>query len=155
MRGKKNKQLSKWQICLYSKITTAVGLVLVVALIVVLYNNYKRGQVVYDEIQGYDDTIVTLERENQKMNEMIGYLKSAEYVDAQAKHKLGLKREGEVALVIPDTQVDKLRNTYVLGEQQKGTQVADSGAEVSESDQIAITDVPNYKLWWEYFFDNI
>lgn len=155
MRRKKNKQLSKWQICLYSKITTAVGLVLVVALSVVLYNNYKRGQVVYDEIQGYDETIVTLERENQKMNEMIGYLKSAEYVDAQAKHKLGLKREGEVALVIPDTQVDKLRNTYILGEQQDTTQVTDSAAEVQETEQIIVTDVPNYKLWWEYFFDNI
>lgn len=76
------------------------------------------------------EKVYTLEIKNKELKEELVQAQSAEYIEQQARDKLGLGRKGETAFIIPE---DKLK--LVLG--------------TSNSAQIRL---PNYLGWFKVFF---
>lgn len=78
------------------------------------------------------ETLYRLELENKKLKEKLEYIKSNEYIEEQARNKLGLGRKGETVVIIPN---DKLNQ--VLG--------------ASESAQKQVDSIPNWYGWLRLF----
>ena len=76
--------------------------------------------------------LVFMEQEIHDLENQINYYKTASYKEKEAREKLGYKAAGENVIALPiDTEEEKVVDT--------------SFAEVKAK-------VPNYRLWWEYFF---
>ncbi len=93
---------------------------------------YKTYQVKQD-VRSLEREIASVEGENQELLELIGYLKTPEYKERQARSVLNLQKPGEIAVALPggETQSPARENSKVSGEEN------------SES---------NWKKWWKYFF---
>lgn len=83
------------------------------------------------------DTVTTLEQDlqmkkydNEFLKQKLSYVKSNEFVEKQARDKLGLVKQGEFIVIGPGP-VQKQKNEPL--------QIQD--------------DTPNYKKWWKLFFD--
>jgi len=87
--------------------------------------NYK----VDSEVQDLQKEISNLERQNQEFNQLISYLKSENFIEQEAKLKLGLKKSGENLVVIP--QAETVNQTE----------------EENRNQQLS-----NPAKWWAYFF---
>jgi cell division protein FtsB len=94
-----------------------------------LYNNHQ----VELEIQRLQDKAHALEAEKLSIGELKEKLASQDFLEEEARLKLGLKKPGETAIVIPETAVHTV-----------GTQPVDSPLQ-SEAESSA-------KLWLKYFF---
>jgi cell division protein FtsL len=88
--------------------------------------NYK----VDYEVQDLQKEISNLERQNQEFSQLISYLKSENFIEQEAKLKLGLKKSGENLVVIP--------------------QIAET-SQVKEGENIN-QQLSNPAKWWVYFF---
>jgi len=118
-----------------SKLKTALITCLVAALLVSggfareLYNNHQ----VELEIQRLQDKAHALEAEKLSIGELKNRLASQDFLEEEARLKLGLKKPGETAIVIPET-----------AQHTVGIQPVDSALQ-SETESSA-------KLWLKYFF---
>lgn len=88
-----------------------------------------RNYQVEKEIEVMKDEIVSIEAQNEEFAQLIHYLKSDEFIEQEAKLKLGLKHEGEGVVVIPS-----------------------STTEAHAEGVAADTDESNPMKWWRYFF---
>ena len=84
-----------------------LGLLLLVGLAVSLFRSYQRGIRSRAAIEREKDKIEKLKSENAKLEEDLIRVKSAEYIEAQLRDKLGLAKTGEIVLVLPDAETLK------------------------------------------------
>ncbi|MFC1598799.1 septum formation initiator family protein [Patescibacteria group bacterium] len=89
--------------------------------------NYK----VDSEIGNLQDEINNLERQNQDLGQLIGYLKSDDFVEQEAKLKFGYKKTGETLVVIPNQEIEEFKTE-----------------DINISNELA-----NPIKWWAYFFN--
>lgn len=149
MKKYSKSKLSKWQKCLYSRVFTITGLIVITLLLSVLIKNFSKSRSILSEINGLDTQIEYLQGKNSEMTSLIDYYQSDDYVEIEAKRNLGLSREGEKSVIIPNEQVDKLRTNKLL---QKSS-AQDKHQEELTGEVVAMTE-SNYRLWWDYFFKN-
>ena len=75
------------------------------ALLVLLVTNFSRAwsqsQQINREIAGLQSELQKTEQKNVELTELISYLNSQAYIEEKARNDLGLKREGERVVVIP------------------------------------------------------
>lgn len=90
-----------------------------------------------DEVNAMENEVNTLEDENEALRQMLLYIKTPEFIELQAKHKLGLKRPEEEVIVITD-----------IGE--KG--IIGSLVEDLQDNEHAQEVASNPTHWWQYFF---
>ncbi|MBI2039620.1 septum formation initiator family protein [Candidatus Microgenomates bacterium] len=76
------------------------------------------------------DNLAQLQAQNRQLKEKLSQIQSEEFIEEQARNKLGLAKAGETVVIIPE---EKLKE--VLG--------------TSESAQIRL---PNWLGWWRLFF---
>jgi cell division protein DivIC len=85
-------------------------LLLVVALIITynligqIFQTLKSGE----RLKTATDTLITLENRNKQLKEQLKEAKSKEYIEREARDKLGLVREGETMVVIPDEKLNSV-----------------------------------------------
>lgn len=115
---------------LFSRLFILVGVVLLGFILVGIAKGAVKEYRVDQEIEALEKEITSLEKENTNFSQLITYLQSDAFVEQEAKRKLGLRREGEQVVVIP----------------QRGT--SGTGAENKTN------DVSNFVKWWQYFFGN-
>lgn len=72
-----------------------------------------------------------LQVKNQELKKMLSQAKSVDFLEQQARDKLGLSKEGETVFIIPQDKIDK-----VLGLSQK----------------IEELRLPNWQGWLKLFF---
>jgi cell division protein FtsB len=84
-----------------------------------------------DKLQSASQALFSLELKNKELKDKLSEVKSPEFVEKEARDKLGLAREGETVIIIPD---DKLKQ--VLGSTQKNVEAK----------------LPNWLGWWQLFF---
>ncbi len=118
----------------HSKLFILFGLCLFTLLGLGVGRNYLRKQQINKEIAALQGEISELEQGNQELSSLIGYLQTSNFIEQQAKTKLGLVREGESVVVV--TPPDKMGDTGGSGEE--GPRAAG--------------DLPNYERWWYYFW---
>jgi cell division protein FtsB len=84
-----------------------------------------------DKLQSASQTLFSLELKNKELKDKLSEVKSPEFVEKEARDKLGLARDGETVIIIPE---DKLKQ--VLGSTQKNIEAK----------------LPNWLGWWQLFF---
>ncbi|OGY41205.1 MAG: hypothetical protein A2Y82_02065 [Candidatus Buchananbacteria bacterium RBG_13_36_9] len=87
--------------------------------------NYK----VNSEIEQLKKEIVQLDKQNQEFGQLINYLNSDTFIEQEAKLKLGLKKEGENLVIIPEKELN-----------------------VEKKAAMQEQNLSNPARWWSYFF---
>jgi cell division protein FtsB len=68
--------------------------------------------------------------ENEELKKQLGYVKSTEFVEKEAREKLGMAKEGETTLILPENL----------------NQVIESREKETKQEQV-----PNWKKWAQFF----
>ncbi|MCX6740407.1 MAG: septum formation initiator family protein [Candidatus Parcubacteria bacterium] len=76
------------------------------------------------------DEIAHLNKQNRDFEELVKYLKTDTFIEQEAKLKLGLKKENENLVIIP--------NSEILA---------------SEENKVVEENKSNPEKWWAYFFN--
>lgn len=94
-----------------------------------VYSNYISNKGIIKQ----EEEITVLELELTDMQNKINYYQTNSYKEKQAREKLGYKAPGENIISLPIDQ-----------EKDKSEDKSYSEVEIR---------IPNYKYWWEYFFE--
>jgi cell division protein FtsB len=137
MSSRRKKEKTFWQRILYSQLVIIVGIAFIVMFSVGISKRMVRQHQLNRETESLKHEIEKLERSNQELNELLSYLNSDNFLEDEARTKLGLKKEGEEIIIINDK--------YKTKELDKNT----SGRIYQPS-----TSAPksNPEKWWDYFF---
>lgn len=123
-----------------------VGEVVVLTLLLLaLGNEFFQRYTVQQEITSLRDDVTGLESSNGELSSLVSYLQSDYYREYEARTKLGLQREGETALVLPQDASGE-----TIAESTTGRQPAVLGKTTTTSN----TDraLSSTQRWWNYFF---
>jgi len=111
-------------------ISFAVGVVFSISLIRNALDFYRSG----DRIDEASSKVSELEKVNQELRERLEEVQSQEYIERESRNKLGLAREGEIVVVLPDEEV--LRKLAPPKREE-------------EKDELP---EPNWREWLDLFF---
>jgi cell division protein FtsB len=89
-----------------------------------------RSHKVSAEVVQLQTEINRLENQNQDFEQLVKYLNTDTFIEQEAKLKLGLKKENENLIIIPDSEIPT-----------KGDIAAN------------VKDKSNPEKWWAYFFN--
>ena len=123
-------QRNKIQTFFYSKNFIFTCVILICLMVFALSKEYSRQSKVNEKIGELKQEIHNLEESNFELAHLIGYLKSDEYVELEARKTLGYKKPGEKVVVIKNVDGD--------------SQVKGAYTKKQES---------NPKKWFTYFFE--
>lgn len=119
-----------------SKIVNIMGLVGALIIFVILtssfvksLNRIKMGDTV---IQKTKVKIEKAEEENKKLSEQLEITQSEEFLENQLRNKLGLAKEGEIILVLPEADIVRKLSPIIPVEEE-------------------IKPKPNWQKWLELF----
>ncbi len=127
------RQAGKIKSIFYSpKFMTLIGFVVLVLICTPLAKNISKRYIIDKEISDLEQEIEDLESKNKDFKNLIGYLESDQFVEEQARLKLGLKKPGEEVIV--------------LKEDPNASSTIVSAEEVD-------TSLTNPQKWWNYFFN--
>ena len=124
-----------------SSIITLIGLVVFAYIFMSFGREYIRRYQVNKEIDRLQKEVEKMEGENLKFVELTDYLNSNQFIEKEARDKLGYGKTGENSVII---EKDSQTNNSLV-EQADG-----STAKVAEN----IKALPNPNKWWFYFFNN-
>ncbi|KKS40303.1 MAG: Cell division protein FtsL [Candidatus Kuenenbacteria bacterium GW2011_GWA2_42_15] len=113
-----------------SKIFFLAIIVLVVFLEISVFGEKQSQKKVANNMNALEQEIAKLENKNLELTELLGYLKSDDFVEQEAREKLNMRKSGERVMLVP-----KAENPESLAG-------AVSGA----------GEIKNWRLWLEYFF---
>lgn len=98
-----------------------------------LLRNIGKVSKVKKEIKEREARVENLKKENEKLISTLNQTQSGEFVEKQIRDKLGLAKEGEIVLVLPDSQtLEKL-------------------APDLPSDEVLLP-LKNWEKWYRLFF---
>lgn len=106
-----------------------IGIVILILLIIV--NSTKRISSLRDtskKVDKVEEQLQVLRQENEKLKVELEYKKSDEFKEAEIRNKLGMVKQGEAVVVLP--------------------QKDDEGLTTNDERQ----NIPNYIKWWNLFF---
>lgn len=106
---------------------------LVVILVVSTIKNISRVTAIRSEVDKEKQRLEKMQADNTKLQEQINEAQSEEFIDKQIRDKLGLTREGEAIVVLPDEEI--IRNF----------------APPKVSEEQTLPD-PNWLKWKKLFF---
>src|SRR5262245_19086313 len=112
-------------------------ILLILAIILIVFVSYKLIKQITDAIRSGDrlsdqaEKVYKLEAKNKQLRQKLSEVQSKEYIEEQARNKLGLGKSGETLIIIPD---DKLK--AILG----------------ASAEAQIARLPNFLGWWRVFW---
>ena len=117
-----------------SKIFFVIFFVIVIYLSISVYREIKQRVEVKKEISNLRMEIENLDRENNKLSDLIKYFETPEYIESISREKLGYKKPGEKIIVFTEEGEDSIL--------------------IADRERDEFEDVLNVKLWWNYFFKN-
>jgi len=146
----KNKRNFIKNIFLNQKVLALLGLVIIVLISFPLAKSISQRYKIDREIKDLEAEIAELENRNINLKEFIDYLESDQFVEEQARLKLGLKKPDEEVVVIKTEDSQTTNNQANAGSAKKQVLRLGSGQ--------ADKPISNLQKWWDYFFhrnDNI
>lgn len=121
------------KIRLISTICLLIGLYLIVSFSRDLWKLVqKEGQ-----IQKADLRLEKLEDQNQELEKKAQEVQMPEFIEKEAREKLGLAKEGETVVILPENFEQALRQAQ---------------GKLELSSENASDDLPNWQKWWKLFF---
>jgi len=115
---------------IFSKFFVVFCLFLFIILLFGLAKGIIKSNQVSAEAKQLQDDISRLDKQNQDFAQLEKYLNTDTFIEQEAKLKLGLKKENENLVIIPDSEIS-VKDTKVGNEQTKS----------------------NPAKWWAYFFN--
>ena len=114
-----------------------VLILIVIFVFVVLRMSHqaKKQNGINEEISKFQLQINRLEGENQDLNELIGYLKTDDFKEKEAKDKLNLITEGEQMVLVKEGFLEE-----------------EGISKATEKETELVVHRENYYYWWHYFF---
>lgn len=113
------------------KIVFIAGLIVSLIFGYSLINQISGGLKAGDRLSGATGELYSLQIKNRELKEKLKEVNSYQFIEQQARDKLGLTREGETLIIIPDNKLQQ-----VLGEAKKGEQAR----------------LPNWQGWLKVFW---
>lgn len=105
------------------------------------FGQYERSVRIQAEIDTLRHEAERIERENATLSEKIEFFASPDFKESEAKSKLGLRRQEEKVVAIEGDM------RLLPSDEELGTE------KVAESRSVH-WEIPNYKKWWQRFFEN-
>ena len=102
-------------------------------MLVSLTRNIMKVREAKERLKEKEDYIEKIREENDELSQRVEIFKSEEFVESQLRDKLGLAKEGETIIVLPDEETIK-----------KFTP--------SDEKEEEILPDPNWKKWFKLFF---
>ena len=87
------------------KLSSLFLLLISIALSLSLYRSITRTGAVNLGIEEAQEQVDKLKEENQRLEEKIKAVRNIEFVEKQLRDKLGLAKEGEIVIVLPEDDV--------------------------------------------------
>ena len=116
---------------LKSKAVTYLGIALILLVLFYLGKQWHKKYLIDKEITALHQQISDLEGKNEEILNLITYFETTEFKERQARSLLNLQKPGEYAVALP----------------------GDEGAAASQQEAQEKHE-SNFKLWWNYFFNN-
>jgi cell division protein FtsB len=98
-----------------------------------LVRNISKARRVHEEIREKQEKVDKLKTENEKFKKRLEEVTSDEYIEKQLRDSLGLAKEGETIVVLPDKETLKNLVPHI------------------EEEEDVLPD-PNWKRWVKLFF---
>lgn len=125
----KYEHYSFWHNLLASRILLLLLVLLIVFIGMAIIKEKKSQKTVKENINSLASEIAGLENKSLELTQMIKYLRSDEYVEREAREKLGMQKQGEKLVIV----AENVNNPQVAGGHDG-------------------QDKKNWQLWLEYFF---
>lgn len=116
-----------------SRVFIWIGVAILLVITFSLGKAALRKHAIQTQVDSLYDEIHTLENENTEIAGLIGYFKTKNFQEREARETLGLKKKGETVVAIPESD----------GEDAPVFRETEEEADVSRS---------NIQKWWDYFF---
>ena len=127
------KEESKIRQLFNSKTLTITVLALIVLLVLAFFRDKVRQEDLTSELGKKESDIVELESERIRLAEMVDILESSDYIEREARLRLGLVKPGEKVISVPDGAMPHVASTTIQIIESRGS---------------------NARQWFEYFFPN-
>lgn len=108
-------------------IVIVVSIVMVINLSRSIWDLWRRRDVLGER----QEVLRRVEEENRRLQSELEYAQSPEFVEQEARNRLGLGREGEEVVLLPKSQIP---NPNIQTNEEKEE------------------NLPNWKKWWRLFF---
>jgi len=105
------------------------------ALLIGIFQQFYYRYQVKKDLDKLDTEIANFNKQKEDLNNLLDYYKNESNLENEARVRLNLKKEGEEVVIILPT----------------ATSTEDNGA-ISKPSDYDISNLPNYKQWWYYFF---
>ncbi|MBI3577339.1 septum formation initiator family protein [Candidatus Gottesmanbacteria bacterium] len=102
----------------------ALSLLVVVSLSRSVYGLWRKR----DYVRLRADTLQEVQAENDRLKKQVEASQKPEFIEKEAREKLGMTKEGEAVVILPKSQIS------------------------GPNDQKKIEEVSNWKKWWRLFF---
>ena len=130
---KKKNVLSK---LFFSKLFFLLSIILILLLVWFFLKGYNENRATNQNLESLKKEIEDLEKDNQEFSRLIEYFNSSSFIEKEAREKLGLKKDGEKVVVVPEN------NDY---RQDQNNKIAEKNIENKKNIFLP-------KLWKDYFF---
>ena len=104
--GIKDKLVSKFKTKI-PKVSKYLIYIMFLLLSLSVYRNISKIGSIYKKIEDKEADVRKLEEENQNLERKVEEVTSDDYIEKQIRDKLGLAKEGEIVLVLPEPEVLK------------------------------------------------
>lgn len=143
----------------HPKIIFILGLTILILITLPLARVVSHRYEINKEIRELEDEIENIENKNANITKVIEFLKSNQFVEKEARLKLGLKKEGEEVAIIKNTD-----EAQEMGANLDNDSDPSSSAEAANKESIIFNipglekDIPvkkinNPRRWWNYFLN--
>lgn len=92
---------------IFEKFNFYIGLGVLILLIFTLIGGISKLKTAGLEIDKEEEKLNKLEQENEELRKNLEIVKSEEFVEKQLRDKLGLVKDGEIVVILPDEELVK------------------------------------------------
>lgn len=139
-RGKKQKNF--WQRIFYSQIIIFIGIIFIIIFSAGISKRMVRKHQINKETQELKNEILKLEQNSKELNQLLSYLNSDEFLEKEARTKMGLKKADEkVAIINRKNKVEAATNEDYFRNKNKPNQTPKNNLNKNNLDK-----------WFDYFF---
>jgi len=89
----------------FKKLLGYIGLVIIILMIISMIRNIGRVISIRKEVEKERLKLTKIEAENKRIQDEVAHIQTPEFVERQIRDKLGLVRDGETIVVLPDEEV--------------------------------------------------
>ncbi len=140
----KNKRSLLKRLLFNQKFLALVGLTIIILISIPLSKNISQRYKINQQVKQLQQDIANLHNKNDLLKQSITYLESDQFVEEQARLKLGLKKEGESVAVV-ETQPNQ-------GNKQNEIATTSIFNIPGLATVQPTKPVTNPQRWWKYFF---